>query len=82
MVDKDLCTIEIHAPDGQSSCFIKCPDRVSASAWFNSIMMNVVNKMHSTGLSEANGVMSQISSGRIITHMGWLAQQVDTMWIC
>ena len=76
MIDKDLCTIEMHAPDGQSSCFLKCPDRVSASAWFNSITMNVVNRMHCVGLLEANRIMSQISTGRVINHMGWLAQQV------
>lgn len=77
MIDKDLCTIEVHAPDGQSSCFIRCPDRVSTSAWFNSILMNVMNRMQNVGLEEANRAMSQISSGRVVHHMGWLAQQVS-----
>ena len=76
MIDKDQCIIEIHAPDGQSSCLLKCPDRVSASAWFNSIMMNVSERTQLVALPEANELMAQLSTGKYINHMGWLAQQV------
>ncbi|XP_067929516.1 beta-2-syntrophin-like [Watersipora subatra] len=78
MIDKDLSTIEIHAPDGQSSCFLRCADRVSASAWFNSIMANVFNRMQLVALPEANQVMSRIPTGSYINHMGWLAQQMHS----
>lgn len=76
MIDRDQSVIEIHAPDGQSSCFLKCPDKTSASAWFNSIVLNVSTKMQAVALPEANKTMAQMSTGMFINHMGWLAQQV------
>lgn len=77
LIDKDNCIIELHAPDGQSSCFFKCPDQNSANSWFNAINFNVVTLLHTVGLAETNKALSKISSNTYINHMGWLAQQVS-----
>jgi len=76
MIDKDCCIIELHSPDGQCSCLLKCPDRVTASTWFNSIHMNVMARTQAVGMPEANRALAKLTSGRSVAHIGWLAQQV------
>ncbi|XP_062579848.1 beta-1-syntrophin-like [Saccostrea cucullata] len=75
MSDPEKRTIELHSPDGKSTCIIRFPDAAIASDWFNAIHSNVTLLL-SQCIVEANQVMSSAPNSREIKHIGWLSEQL------
>ena len=75
MPDTENRTIELHSPDGKSSCILRCPDSGIANSWFAALHSNVALLMQQS-IVEANRMMSAGPRHQEITHMSWLAEQV------
>ena len=75
MSDPEKRTVELHSPDGKSTCIIRFPDAAIASDWFNAIHSNVTLLL-SQCIAEANQIMSSAPNSREIKHIGWLSEQV------
>lgn len=75
MSDPDKKTVELHSPDGKSSCILRFPDVPTASEWFNALHANVT-MLTDQAVNDANVVMSSAPNQREITHVGWLSEQV------
>lgn len=75
MSDPEKRTVELHSPDGKSTCIIRFPDAAVASDWFNAIHSNVTLLL-SQCIAEANQVMTSAPNSREIKHIGWLSEQV------
>ena len=76
MPDPQNRTIELHSPDGKSSCILRCPDEHIATQWFNA-MHSTVHVLIQQAMTEANHIVSNApSNSGEIKHMGWLAEQV------
>ncbi|KAL4234842.1 structural molecule [Mactra antiquata] len=75
MSDPEKRTIELHSPDGKSSCILRFPDVPTAHEWFNALHANVT-MLTSQAVHDANLVMSSAPNQREITHVGWLSEQL------
>ncbi|XP_078339136.1 beta-1-syntrophin-like [Crassostrea virginica] len=75
MSDPEKRTVELHSPDGKSTCIIRFPDAAIASDWFNAIHSNVTLLL-SQCIAEANQIMSSAPNSREIKHIGWLSEQL------
>ncbi|OWF36249.1 Beta-1-syntrophin [Mizuhopecten yessoensis] len=75
MSDPEKRTLELHSPDGKSSCILRFPDLATASDWFSAIHSNV-NLLMSQCIVEANHVMSSAPNSREVRHIGWLSEQL------
>uniref|UniRef100_K1P5K7 Origin recognition complex subunit 6 n=1 Tax=Magallana gigas TaxID=29159 RepID=K1P5K7_MAGGI len=75
MSDPEKRTVELHSPDGKSTCIIRFPDAAVASDWFNAIHSNVTLLL-SQCIAEANQVMTSAPNSREIKHIGWLSEQL------
>ena len=73
--DPEQRTIELHSPDGRSSCILRCKDATSASEWFSALQANV-SLLTIQAISEANDILRATPGSREIKHMGWLCEQV------
>ena len=76
MSDSELQTIELHSPDGKSSCILRYPDPATAVDWFNALHANVT-VLTAQAVQDANHIMSTAPNQREITHVGWLSEQVS-----
>ena len=75
MSDPEKRTLELHSPDGKSTCILRFPDPATASDWFNAIHSNVMLMM-SQCIVEANQIMMSAPNSREVKHIGWLSEQV------
>ncbi|KAL3860073.1 hypothetical protein ACJMK2_010241 [Sinanodonta woodiana] len=75
MSDPDKRTVELHSPDGKSSCILRFPDQATASDWFNAIHSNVT-MLTAQAVADANSIMTMAPNQREIRHIGWLAEQL------
>ncbi|XP_077982184.1 beta-1-syntrophin-like [Glandiceps talaboti] len=66
--------IELHSPDGRSSCILRCKDANSASQWFSAIHANV-SILATNAIQEANEILRSAPGSREIRYMGWLSEQ-------
>ena len=81
MPDSQNRTIELHSPDGKSSCVIRCPDDTTATSWFKAFHTNV-HLLTAQAMAEYNLTLSNATSNsREVKHMGWLAEQVSYLWL-
>lgn len=72
----DPNTIELHSPDGRSSCILKCANENSTSEWFVALHSNV-SLLAAQAVTEANQILQTSPTSREIRMMGWLAEQVS-----
>ncbi|XP_071818259.1 beta-1-syntrophin-like [Apostichopus japonicus] len=70
----DPNTIELHSPDGRSSCILKCANENSTSEWFVALHSNV-SLLAAQAVTEANQILQTSPTSREIRMMGWLAEQ-------
>lgn len=75
MSDPDKRTLELHSPDGKSSCILRFPDVGMTSDWFNALHGNITLLM-AQSIVEANQMLSSAPNQREIRHIGWLSEQV------
>ncbi|XP_013418439.1 beta-2-syntrophin-like [Lingula anatina] len=75
MPDADNRTLEMHSPDGKSSCIIRAEDASSADSWYNAIHTNAALLTIQT-IAEVNKLLSTGPNVQQVKHMGWLAEQV------
>ncbi|XP_045191737.1 beta-1-syntrophin-like isoform X1 [Mercenaria mercenaria] len=75
MCDPEKRTLELHSPDGKSSCTLRFPDVSTANEWFNALHANVT-MLTSQSVQDANTIMISAPNQREITHMGWLSEQL------
>ncbi|XP_052817415.1 beta-1-syntrophin-like [Mya arenaria] len=75
MTDSDKRTIELHSPDGKSSCILRFPNAATAHEWFNALHANVT-MLTAQAIEDANVVMSSAPNQREISHVGWLSEQL------
>ncbi|KAK3085323.1 hypothetical protein FSP39_001461 [Pinctada imbricata] len=75
MSDPEKRTLELHSPDGKSTCILRFPDPATASDWFNAIHSNVM-LMTSQCIVEANQIMTSAPNSREVKHIGWLSEQL------
>ena len=77
MPDSQNRTLELHSPDGKSSCVLRCHDEALATNWFNVLHTNL-HLLSQQSLIEANVTLSNTpSNNREVKHMGWLSEQVS-----
>ncbi|XP_071958995.1 beta-1-syntrophin-like [Antedon mediterranea] len=74
MPDPEHRTIELHSPDGRSSCILRCKDNQSAIEWCTAIQANV-SLLNCNAISEANTLLRTLPGELEIHHMGWLSEQ-------
>jgi hypothetical protein len=79
MPDAQNRCIELHSPDGKSSCVLRCPDDAIANQWFNALHANI-HVLQQVAMTEANLILSTAAnnSGEVKL-MGWLAEQVSVV---
>ncbi|XP_064640760.1 beta-2-syntrophin-like isoform X2 [Lineus longissimus] len=75
--DPENRTIELHSPDGKSSCILRCPDAGICNSWFAALHSNVSLLMQQA-IVEANRMLSAGPRHQEITHMSWLAEQIHS----
>lgn len=75
MSDPEKRTVELHSPDGKSSCNLRFPDSNITSDWF-SMLHSIIVGLTANAISEANQIMSTAPNQREVRHMGWVAEQV------
>lgn len=75
MSDGEMRTVELHSPDGKSSCILRFPDTATANDWFNALHSNVT-MLTAQAINDANHIMKTAPNQREITHVGWLSEQV------
>ncbi|XP_050395806.1 beta-1-syntrophin [Patella vulgata] len=75
MTDPEKTIIEIHAPDGKSSCMIRFPDSATCGDWFKTIH-STVSILNQSAIIEANQIISFIPNQKEVHQMGWLAEQL------
>ena len=75
MTDSEKRTIELHSPDGKSSCILRFPDVATANEWFNALHANVT-MLTAQAVHDANVIMSSAPNQREVIHVGWLSEQV------
>ena len=75
MQDSERRTVELHSPDGKSSCILRFPDPSIAADWFNALHSNVT-MLTAQAVTDANIIMSSAPNQREIRHVGWLSEQV------
>ena len=80
MADPEKKTLELHSPDGKSSCILRFPDPATASDWFNLIHAKVSILMRQC-IEEANHIVSSGPNSGEIKHIGWLAEQVLDLYL-
>ena len=80
MADAEKRILELHSPDGKSSCVLRFPDPLTASDWFNAIHSNVTI-LTQQAIQDANLIMSSAPNQGEIQHMGWLSEQVGLIYI-
>ena len=73
--DPDQRTVELHSPDGRSSCLLRCTDTTSSNEWFSALHANV-SLLAIQAVSEANDILRSAPGSREVKHMGWLCEQV------
>lgn len=76
--DLEQKVLELHSPDGKSSCILRFSDPLTASDWFNAIHSNVT-MLTQQAISEANQITISAPNQGEIMHMGWLSEQVMIM---
>ncbi|ESO98206.1 hypothetical protein LOTGIDRAFT_231326 [Lottia gigantea] len=76
MPDPDKRTLEIHSPDGKSSCILRFPDANICTEWFNTIH-GTISMLSQHAIAEANQIISSSPNQTQIHHMGWLAEQLQ-----
>ncbi|KAH3771913.1 hypothetical protein DPMN_173242 [Dreissena polymorpha] len=76
--DSEKRSIELHSPDGKSSCVLRFPDSSTAAEWFNALHSNVT-MLTAQAIHDANIVISSAPNQREIVHVGWLAEQVVSL---
>lgn len=72
----NTCIIEIHSPDWQHTCVLRCPDTAQCSAWFSAIHAACCQLM-SHAVSETNNILKEFLEGAELKHMGWLFEKVS-----
>lgn len=77
MSDPEKKTVELHSPDGKSTCILRFPDVTVANDWFNALHANVT-MLTAQAVHDANITMSSAPNQREITHVGWLSEQVTS----
>ncbi|XP_071480494.1 beta-1-syntrophin-like [Diadema setosum] len=75
--DPEQRTLELHSPDGRSSCLLRCTDATSANEWFSALHANV-SLLAIQAVSEANDILRSAPGSREVKHMGWLCEQCHT----
>ncbi|KAL5020971.1 hypothetical protein ScPMuIL_000126 [Solemya velum] len=75
MSDPDKRTVELHSPDGKSSCILRFPDAGMTNDWFNALHANITLLM-AQSIVEANQMLSSAPNQREIRHIGWLSEQL------
>ncbi|XP_046361241.1 beta-1-syntrophin-like isoform X1 [Haliotis cracherodii] len=73
--DLEQKVLELHSPDGKSSCILRFSDPLTASDWFNAIHSNVT-MLTQQAISEANQITISAPNQGEIMHMGWLSEQL------
>ncbi|WAR12636.1 SNTB1-like protein [Mya arenaria] len=58
MTDSDKRTIELHSPDGKSSCILRFPNAATAHEWFNALHANVT-MLTAQAIEDANLINEQ-----------------------
>uniref|UniRef100_X1ZEJ4 PDZ domain-containing protein n=1 Tax=Capitella teleta TaxID=283909 RepID=X1ZEJ4_CAPTE len=78
MPDAQNRSLELHSPDGKSSCILRCPDDIIANQWFNALHAKI-HILQQIALTEANHILSNApnNSGEV-KQMGWLAEQLQS----
>jgi hypothetical protein len=74
--DTEKRTLELHSPDGKSSCILRFPNVATCNEWFNALHANVT-MLTTQAIQDANTTMISAPNQREITHMGWLSEQVN-----
>lgn len=74
VTQSDPRTIELHSPDGRSSCNLKCADENSANEWFVALHSNV-SLLAARAVTDANQILRTSPTSREVKMMGWLAEQ-------
>ncbi|XP_074603142.1 syntrophin-like 1 isoform X2 [Brevipalpus obovatus] len=67
---------EIHSPNRQHVCILKCPDSASASTWFNAIHSTISDLLVRT-VNEANSFLVDVLEGTQLKHMNWIFERVQ-----
>ncbi|RWS03802.1 beta-1-syntrophin-like protein [Dinothrombium tinctorium] len=65
---------EIHSPNRQHVCILKCHDAAQCSAWFCAIHSTVCN-LTAKAVVEANNMLRGILEGAELKHFGWLHEK-------
>lgn len=76
-----LRLLELHSPDGQHTLVLRCKDGSSANSWFTAIHTNIAALLPQT-LAHINAYLgaSSTSTHPHLKHIGWLAEQVLSLW--
>ncbi|RWS26074.1 beta-1-syntrophin-like protein [Leptotrombidium deliense] len=80
MSDESTNTIiEIHSPNRQNVCILKCQDASQCSAWFCAIH-SAVCSLTAKAVVESNNMINDVLEGNDLKHFGWLyeKQNFDT----
>lgn len=72
---------EVHSPNRQHICILKCPDSASASTWFNAIHSTISDLLVRT-VNEANSFLVDVLEGAQLKHMNWIFERVKKGNIC
>lgn len=67
--------IEIHSPNRQQKCVLRCPDSSQCSAWFSAIHSAICSLMIHA-VQESNDILKEFLDGALLKHMGWLFEKV------
>jgi len=82
-------TLQLHSPDGHSSCLLRCADEDTATQWLTAIC-NVITSLTTRAVADVNAKLSATSNGTSspnnnsdpaslgsdVKHLGWLSEQV------
>ncbi|KAI1303138.1 Beta-1-syntrophin [Halotydeus destructor] len=65
---------EIHSPQRDAVCIIRCNDDAKAASWFSAIQL-IIEEVTITVLNEANRLLKNALDGSGVRHAGWVYEK-------